>query len=63
MILMRRIMLLSLKHNIHYVVKYFPGKYNTAADLLSRLQVMDFQVRFLHMQPKPTHIQPALVTL
>jgi hypothetical protein len=63
MTLMRRLMLLSLKNNIHFVAKYFPGKFNTSADLLSRLQVTEFQVRFPHMQPKPTHGIPALVQL
>jgi hypothetical protein len=61
--LMRRLMLLLLQHNIHFTAKHFPGVLNTAADMLSRLQVTEFQYRFPHMQPKPTSIQPTLLEL
>lgn len=63
MTLMRRLMLLSLQHNIHFVAEHVPGVLNTAADMLSRLQVTEFQIRFPHMQPIPTQIPPALVRL
>lgn len=32
-------MLPSLQHNIHFLAKHVPGVLNTAADMLSRLQV------------------------
>ena len=54
MILMRRLMLLSLQHNIHFVAKHVLGVNNSAAYILSRLQVTEFQARFPHMEHKPT---------
>jgi hypothetical protein len=56
-------MLLSLRHNIHFTAEHYPGILNKAADMLSRLQVADFLVRFPHMQPTPTIIPPELMTL
>jgi hypothetical protein len=56
-------MLLSLQHNIHFTAKHFPGVFNTAADMLSRLQMAEFRSRFPHMQPKLTPIPPALFSL
>lgn len=39
MTLMRHRMLLSLQHNIHFIAKHVACVLNTAADMLSRLQV------------------------
>lgn len=39
MTLIRHLILLSLQHNIHFIAKHVPGVLNTAADMLSRLQV------------------------
>jgi hypothetical protein len=44
-------MVLSLQHNINFSAKHIPGIRNTAADMLSRLQVQDIQKRFLYMKP------------
>jgi hypothetical protein len=33
--LMRRSMILSLKYDIHFSAKHFPGEFNTAVDMLS----------------------------
>lgn len=63
MTLMRRRMLLSLQHNIHFLAKHVPGVLNTAAGMLSRLQVTEFQVRFLQMQSRPTPVPSTLVRL
>ena len=63
MILMRRLMLLSLQHNIHFVTKHVPGVNNSAADMLSRLQVTEFQARFPHMEHEPTQVPLELVRL
>lgn len=63
MTLMRRLMLLSLQHNIHFFAKHVPCVLNTAADMLSRPQVPEFQARFPHMQSRPTPVPPMLVRL
>ena len=60
MILIRRLMLLSLQHNIHFVAKHVPGVNNSAAYILSRLQ---FQARFPHMEHEPTQVPLKLVRL
>lgn len=39
MTLIRHLILLSLQHNIHFIAKHIPSVLNTAADMLSRLQV------------------------
>lgn len=56
MILMRRLMVLSLKNNIHFSARHFPGVYNTAADILSRLQVTQFKMRFPYIDQDPTPV-------
>lgn len=56
-------MLLSLQHNIHFFAKPVPCVLNTAADMLSRPQVPEFQARFPHMQSRPTPVPPMLVRL
>ena len=38
--MMRRLMILSLSQNIHFQTEHLPGISNTAADLISRLQVL-----------------------
>lgn len=63
MTLMRHLMLLSLQHNIHFIAKHVPGVLNTAVDMLSRLQVTEYQARFPHMQSRPTPISSTLVRL
>lgn len=54
-----------LQHNIHFLAKHVPGVLNTAADMLSRLQVhvTEFQARFPHMQSRPTPVPSTLVRL
>lgn len=49
-------MVLSLKHNIHFSARHFPGVYNTAADMLSRLQVTQFKMRFHYIDQDPTPV-------
>lgn len=58
--LMRRLMFLSLTHNIHFRAKHIEGVKNIAADLLSRLQVKEFQARFPYMDPACTPVSPAV---
>ena len=47
--LMRRLMILSLKYNIHFPACHFLG----VADMLSRLQVVQFKMRFPYMEKDP----------
>ena len=47
--LMRRLMVLVLKNNIFFRAVHLPGKFNIAADLLSRLQVEEFLTKFPEM--------------
>lgn len=61
--LMRRLMILSLQHNIHFHAKHIQGISNTAADLLSRLQVKEFKARFPHMDSEPTPVPLTLVRI
>lgn len=61
--LMRRLMVLSLTYNIHFQAKHIEGVKNIAADLLSRLQVKEFQTRFPYMDPACTPVNPALISL
>lgn len=56
-------MVLSVTHNIHFRAKYIEGVNNIAEDLLSRLQVKEFQARFPYMDPACTPVSPALISL
>ena len=46
-------MILSLKYNIHFPARHFLGVYNTAANMLYRLQVVQFKMRFPYMEKDP----------
>lgn len=61
--LMRRLMILSLSHNVHFIAEHIPGKSNKAADLLSRLQVDEFKAQFPFMDNEPTQVPQELVHL
>lgn len=54
--LMRRLMILSLSHSVHFIAEHIPGKSNKAADLLSRLQVDEFEVQFPFMDNESTQV-------
>lgn len=61
--LVRRLVLATLKWNIHFRAKHIPGKYNIAADKLSRFQ---FQTAFQYMpqlEPNSTPIPESLLEL
>lgn len=51
--LVRRLVLATLKHNIHFRAKHIPGKHNVIADRLSRFQ---FQAAF-QSAPQLNHKQ------
>lgn len=61
--LMRRLMVLSLTHNIHFRAKHIEGINNIAEDLLSRLQVKEFQARFPYIHPACAPVSQALISL
>ena len=58
MILIRRMVIHCLSHNIVFFSKHIPGKYNILADTLSRLQVSKFRQLAHHMDTSPTPYQP-----
>lgn len=53
---MRRLILLSLTHNINFYAKHIQGVANVSADLLSRLQVSEFKTRFPHLDKQRTPV-------
>lgn len=60
---MRRLMILFLSHNVHFIAESIPGKSNKAVDLLSCLQVDELKVQFSFMDNEPTQIPQNLVNL
>lgn len=52
--LIRRLMILSLSHYVHFIAEHIPGKSNKAADLLFRLQVDEFKAQFPFRDNEPT---------
>lgn len=63
MSLMRRLMIASLRYNIHFRAEHVPGLLNTAADLLSRLQIQQFKDQYPKMDRRPTVVPPELLHL
>ena len=53
---MRRLMIAALTYTIHFHAEHIPGLYNTAADLLSRLQIQQFKVSFPEMDNESTAV-------
>ena len=63
MFFVRELVLVCLRHNVHFKAKHIPGLHNKLADSLSRLQLQTFrQLAPAHMHPFPTeipqHLQP-----
>jgi hypothetical protein len=56
-------MILSLKYDIHFSAKHFPGEFNTAVDMLSWLQVEQFKMHFPYMEKDPTPVPQASLHL
>ena len=56
MILVCDLVLASLRHNILFRAYHVPGVDNTRADLISRLQIVDFWKAFADADPEPTHV-------
>jgi hypothetical protein len=56
-------MLASRTHNIHFSAEHIPGLFNTAADLLSRLQISRFLTLFPLMDSNSYPVPPTLLHL
>jgi hypothetical protein len=61
--LMRRLMVASLRYNIHFHAEHIPGLLNTSADLLSRLQIQQFREHYPDAEQKPIAIPLELLRL
>lgn len=61
--LVRRMVLACMQFNILIHAKHIPGKTNTLPDLLSRLQVKQFQRLAPHMDALPTEVPDNLLLL
>ena len=59
--LVRDLVLTSLRHNILFRPYHIPGVDNTRADLISRLQIVDFRKAFPDADPEPTHVPETLL--
>jgi hypothetical protein len=60
MVLIRDLVLTSLKYNIIFKAKHIPGVDNTRADLISRLQVVQFKQISPGVDELPTPIPESL---
>lgn len=63
MVLVRRLVLAAMKFNILLKATHIPGKNNVLPDLLSRLQIVQFQSAAGNMDPDPTPIPVRLLNL
>lgn len=63
MILIRDLVLTSLRHNILFRAFHVPGVDNTRADLISRFQIIDFKKAFPEADIEPTPIPETLLPL
>lgn len=61
--LMRRLMVASLKFNIHFHSEHISGLHNIAPDLLSRVQIQRFKELFPYMEMEETLVPRALLHL
>lgn len=59
--LMRRLMVASLLHNIHFNAEHIAGLLNIAADLLSRLQISRFRTLYPTMDDNNYPVPQALL--
>ena len=64
MFFVRELVLLCLRHNVHFKAKHIPGLHNKLADSLSRLQLHTFrQLAPAHMHPLPTDTATQLAAI
>ena len=60
MFYMRHLFLFAANHNFNLLIKHIPGRHNTLADLLSRLQVQQFLQLHVNAKPFPAVINHAI---
>ena len=60
MVLVRDLVLTSLRHNIIFRARHVPGVDNTRADLISRLQIKEFRKAFPEANKDPTPVPETL---
>ena len=63
MILVRDLVLTSLQYNIEFRAYHIPGVDNTRADLISRLQIVEFRKAFPAADLEPTQVPETLLPL
>ena len=63
MVLVRDLVLTSLRHNIVFRAHHVPGVDNTRADLISRLQIQEFRNVFPEADLLPTQVPENLLPL
>lgn len=63
MVLVRDLVLTSLRHNIVFRARHVPGVENTWADLISRLQIEEFRKVFPEADAVPTLVPETLLPL
>lgn len=61
MVLVRRLVLACMKHNILLRALHIPGTHNVLPDLLSRLQVEEFKRLAPDMDKDPTPVPASLL--
>lgn len=60
MTLIRYMFFFTAQLNVNILLQHISGHINVAADLLSRLQVQGFRLRFLLVDPSPAQINPGV---
>lgn len=63
MVLVRDLVLTSLRYNIVFRAHHVPGVDNTRADLISRFQILEFRKVFPEADPSPTQVPENLLPL
>ena len=63
MVLVRDLVLTSLRHNIVFRAYHVPGVDNTRADLISRFQIKEFRKAFPDADPEPTPVPETLLPM
>lgn len=61
MILVRDLVLTSLRHNILFRAFHVPGVDSTRADLISRFQIVEFREAFPEADAEPTPVPETLL--
>ena len=54
MSLVRKLVVVCMRHNIHFRARHIPGQHNYLADCLSRMQIHKFHAAARRADPLPT---------